>query len=68
MPHVLAHLEKESSPLVYDEHTRDLVNFLAYVSEPFKLKRQYMGVFVLLFLCVLSIFFYLLKREYWKDI
>lgn len=68
MPHVLWPLETELTPKQYDQSVTDLVNFLEYIGEPIKLKRQHMGVFVLLFLSILTIFLYLLKREYWKDV
>lgn len=68
MPHVLEPLEAELTPKQYDKAITDLVNFLEYMGEPIKLKRQNMGVFVLLFLSILTIFLYLLKREYWKDV
>jgi ubiquinol-cytochrome c reductase cytochrome c1 subunit len=56
------------SPEEYDNAVRDLVNFLDYVGEPIKLKRQSMGVYVLLFILVFFILAYLLKKEYWRDI
>ncbi len=56
------------TPAEYDRTVRDLVNFLAYMGEPVKLERQALGVKVLLFLFVLFIITYLLKKEYWKDI
>jgi ubiquinol-cytochrome c reductase cytochrome c1 subunit len=46
----------------------DLVNFMDYVGEPSKLKRARIGLIVLLFLGVLFVFAYWLKREYWKDL
>jgi len=52
----------------YDKAARDLTAFLAYVSEPVKLKRQSLGIWVLLFLGVLFVFAYALKKEYWKDV
>jgi len=52
----------------FDRAVYDLVNFLAYVAEPVALKRERMGIFVLLFISVLFIFTYLLNREYWKGI
>ena len=52
----------------FDQAVTDLVNFLEYVGEPHKLKRERLGVWVLLFLVVFTLFAYLLKREYWKDI
>jgi ubiquinol-cytochrome c reductase cytochrome c1 subunit len=52
----------------YDKAVTDLVNFLDYVGEPHKLERERLGVWVLLFLVVFTLFAYLLKREYWKDV
>ena len=52
----------------YDKAVKDLVNFLDYVGEPVRLDRERIGVYVLLFLVVLSVFTYLLNREYWKDV
>ena len=56
------------TPAQYDQAMYDLTNFLAYSAEPMKLQRQTMGVYVLLFLILLFIVTYLLKREYWKDV
>jgi ubiquinol-cytochrome c reductase cytochrome c1 subunit len=56
------------TPAEFDRTVRDLVNFLAYMGEPIKLERQSLGIKVMLFLLVLFIFAYLLKKEYWKDI
>ncbi len=52
----------------YDRAMTDLVNFLEYVGEPAKEKRTRMGVFVILFLVILTSFLYALKREFWKDV
>ncbi len=56
------------SPPEYKEAMADLVNFLAYVAEPIQLERQRIGIWVVLFLFLASVVFYLLKKEYWKDI
>jgi len=56
------------SPEAYDDFVRDTVNFLEYVGEPAKAKRQALGVWVILFLLVFTGFAYLLKKEYWKDV
>jgi ubiquinol-cytochrome c reductase cytochrome c1 subunit len=58
----------ELSTEQYDEFVRDTVNFLDYMGEPVKAKRQSLGVWVVLFLLVFWLFTYLLKKEYWKDI
>lgn len=52
----------------FDQTTRDITNFLEYVGEPAALKRQSMGVWVILFLVLLTFLAYLLKQEYWKDV
>lgn len=52
----------------YQAAMRDLVNFMEYASEPMKLERQGLGVWVLLFLIVFFAVSYALKREYWKDV
>jgi ubiquinol-cytochrome c reductase cytochrome c1 subunit len=52
----------------YDQAARDLTAFLTYMAEPVKLKRQQVGIWVLLFLAVFFVLAYALKKEYWKDI
>ncbi len=52
----------------YDQAARDLTAFLVYVGEPIQLKRTQIGIWVLLFLAVLFVFAYALKKEYWKDV
>ncbi len=56
------------SPEEYDKAVRDIVNFLDYVGEPSRNDRERIGVYVILFLVLLSAFTYLLNREYWKDV
>ncbi len=52
----------------YDLVARDLATFLTYISEPVKLERQRMGVWVILFLVVFTVIAYLMKKEWWKDV
>lgn len=68
MPNVLESLQRQQSPEEFQQTTRDLTNFLEYVGEPIKVKRYDLGLKVILFLLVLLLLAYLLKREYWKDI
>jgi ubiquinol-cytochrome c reductase cytochrome c1 subunit len=58
----------ELTPEEFDEFVRDTVNFMDYMGEPVKAKRQSMGVWVVLFLLVFWFMTYLLKKEYWKDV
>lgn len=46
----------------------DLVNFLAYISEPRQLERKKIGIWVLAFLSIFFVIAYALKKEYWKDV
>ena len=52
----------------YDQTVRDITNFLEYAGEPAALKRQSLGVWVVLFLALLTFLAYLVKKEYWKDV
>ncbi|MDO9243721.1 MAG: cytochrome c1 [Rhodocyclaceae bacterium] len=84
MPHVLWELQGEQvmdadhklvlakpglmTPADYDAMVADLVGFLTYIGEPMANFRKALGVVVLIFLFILFIVSYALKREYWKDI
>ena len=52
----------------FDRTARDITAFLEYVGEPAALKRQSIGVWVILFLSFFTLLAYLLKKEYWKDV
>ena len=69
---VFAHFEQiapgSMTPRQFDRFVRDTVNFLAYVSEPNKLERHRIGIWVILFLIAFTWLAWLLKREYWKDV
>ena len=68
MPDVLWSLRAAQSEAEFDNSVRDITNFLDYVGEPAKLIRLKLGKWVLLFLGVLFILVYMLKKEYWKDV
>ena len=68
MPDVLWSLRESQSEAEFDNSVRDITNFLDYVGEPAKLIRLQLGKWVLLFLGVLFILTYMLKKEYWKDV
>lgn len=69
---VLERLELDTpgklSDVQFKKQLRDLVSFLVYMGEPAKLVRYRLGVAVLLFLSVLLVAVYAMKREYWKDV
>ncbi|MDO5506206.1 MAG: cytochrome c1 [Pseudoxanthomonas suwonensis] len=52
----------------FDQSVRDVTAFLEYVGEPAVLKRQTLGVWVMLFLAILTFLAWLLKKEYWRDV
>ncbi|HZX81656.1 MAG TPA: cytochrome c1, partial [Lysobacter sp.] len=52
----------------FDRAARDITAFLEYAGEPAALKRQSMGVWVILFLALLTFLAWLLKKEYWRDV
>jgi ubiquinol-cytochrome c reductase cytochrome c1 subunit len=52
----------------FDQVARDITAFLEYAGEPAALKRQSIGVWVILFLALLTFLAWLLKKEYWRDV
>ncbi|MEI8029307.1 MAG: cytochrome c1 [Comamonadaceae bacterium] len=56
------------TPLQYDQAIGDLVGYLQWMSEPVQNTRVRVGVWVLLFLGVLTLFAWRLNAAYWKDI
>lgn len=69
---VFAHFEQSESGRLnaeqYDQVARDIANFLQYAGEPAALKRQQVGIWVVLFLAFLTLLTYVLKHEYWRDV
>ena len=56
------------TPAEYDSAIRDLVSFMIYLGEPSIIKRESMGIWVLLFLVTFTFLAYLLYKEFWRDI
>lgn len=56
------------SAVEFDQAMTDLTAFLVYLAEPAQLKRHKIGVYTILFLIVLTLLCYLLKKEYWRDV
>ncbi|MEJ2115698.1 MAG: cytochrome c1, partial [Gammaproteobacteria bacterium] len=52
----------------YEQVVTDIVNFLAYLSEPAQLIRKDVGIRVLFFLGILGLLSYFLKKNYWQDV
>jgi len=56
------------TPQQFDRTARDIAAFLEYAGEPAALKRQGIGVWVVLFLAFFAFLAMLLKKEYWRDV
>jgi len=57
----------ELSPAEFDSMIADLVNFMYYIGEPVRDRRQQIGIWVLAFLGVLYVLTALIGREFSKD-
>jgi len=62
----LGHDQEDEEDL--KEQARTVSSFLAFIGEPHQLQRQAIGRWVMIFLVLLTIVLYALKREVWKDI
>jgi ubiquinol-cytochrome c reductase cytochrome c1 subunit len=58
----------ELSAAEYDTAVLDLVNYLVYIGEPSRLQSENIGRWVMIFLLVLLVLVYLLKKDYWRDV
>ncbi len=56
------------TPTQYDQAVGDLVSYLQWMAEPAQNTRVRVGVWVLLFLAVLTLFTWRLNAAYWKDV
>ncbi|QNP41093.1 cytochrome c1 [Lysobacter terrestris] len=56
------------TPAQFDQSVRDITTFLEYAGEPAALKREKLGVWVILFLAFFTFLAWMLKHEYWKDV
>jgi ubiquinol-cytochrome c reductase cytochrome c1 subunit len=52
----------------YEAFVSDLVNYLDFMGEPVKHERINIGIMVLIFMSVLFVLVYSLKRDYWKEV
>jgi ubiquinol-cytochrome c reductase cytochrome c1 subunit len=51
-----------------DQEARDIVNFLQWAAEPEMQERKHMGIHVMLFLGIMTCFFYLVKKRVWSEL
>jgi ubiquinol-cytochrome c reductase cytochrome c1 subunit len=56
------------TPAQFDREMADLVNYLQWMAEPAQNTRVRIGVWVMLFLCVMTLFTWRLNVAYWKEV
>lgn len=56
------------TPEEFDATIYDLTNFMAYMSKPYKSDSQRIGLWAILFCLLMTVLFYYLKKEFWRDI
>jgi len=66
--HLKNAVQGELSNYEYKAMVADLVNFLAYIGEPSKIQRLELAKWVLLYLFILFLVVYPMKKAFWKDI
>ncbi len=65
---IISKAEGSLSKEEFDDSMKDLVNFLAYASEPARITRERNGIFVILFFIIFTAVMWLLYREYAKEL
>jgi len=59
----------QMTPAEYDAFVKDTVSFFSTMRrKPVKAERQSLGIWVLLFVAVFTLFAAMLKKEIWKDV
>ena len=56
------------TPAQFDAAMYDLTNFMAYMSKPYKSDSQRIGLWAILFCLMMTVLFYFLKKEFWRDV
>ncbi|MBN8544096.1 MAG: cytochrome c1 [Alphaproteobacteria bacterium] len=59
---------QDGTQATVDQMAHDVVNFLQWASEPEMESRKRMGIRVILFLTIMTGFFYVAKKRIWKDV
>lgn len=58
----------DGTPATVDQMSRDVVNFLQWTAEPEMEQRKAMGIKVLLYMLVFTVFFYFAKNRVWARV
>jgi ubiquinol-cytochrome c reductase cytochrome c1 subunit len=56
------------TPQQFDQAVGDLVNYLEWMGEPAQQTRQWIGIWVMLFLVICTVIAWQLNKAYWKDV
>jgi len=59
---------QDSTKATIDQQAQDVVNFLQWTAEPEMEARKSMGIKVMIFLSIMTVFFYLIKKRVWSDL
>jgi len=62
----LDHDEADTAEL--EAQANDVAAFLTFIGDPHQNERHAIGKYVMIFLILLTIVLYLLKKEVWKDV
>ncbi|MFZ4125160.1 MAG: cytochrome c1 [Rickettsiales bacterium] len=71
MPHPLnddAVTYQDGTKATTEQMSHDVVNFLQWIAEPEMEARKRMGIRVIIFLTIMTGFFYVAKKRIWKDV
>lgn len=52
----------------FDAVSYDLTNFMSYMAKPYKTDSQRIGMWAILFTMLMTVVFYFLKKEFWRDV
>jgi len=58
----------DGTPATVEQMAKDVVVFLQWAAEPEMEHRKSMGLKVMIFLLVFTVFFYVTKKKIWKNI
>ena len=59
---------QDGTKATVDQEARDVVNFLQWAAEPEMEARKHMGVRVIMFLTIMTAFFYCVKKRIWSEL
>lgn len=59
---------EDSTAATVEQQAHDVVNFLQWAAEPEMEERKSMGIHVMIFLGIMTVFFYLVKKRVWSDL